>query len=44
MKALSPLRRDGLAWSDWMSQAGIMPVAVESTGEYWEPVDNLGGG
>jgi hypothetical protein len=41
VKALGPLTRDGLAWSDWMPQAGIMHVAMESAGEYWEPVDNL---
>jgi hypothetical protein len=42
-KALGPLRRDGLAWSDWMPQAGITPGAIERTGGYPEPVDNLRG-
>jgi hypothetical protein len=43
-ESTEPAERDGLAWSDWMPQAGIMTVAMESTGEYWELVDNLSGG
>ena len=30
-----------LALSDWLSQAGVTHVAIESTGEYWKPVYNL---
>jgi hypothetical protein len=43
VKALGPLTRDGLVWPDWMPQAGSTHVAMESTGEYWEPADNLTG-
>jgi transposase len=35
------LTRDLLALSDWLSEAGVTYVAMESTGEYWTPVDNL---
>jgi transposase len=30
-----------LALSDWLAAAGITPVAMESTGEYWKPLYNL---
>jgi len=33
--------RDLLAWSDWLTEAGITQVAMESTGEYWTPVYHL---
>ena len=33
--------RDLLAWSDWLTEAGITHVAMESTGEYWTPVYHL---
>ena len=26
---------------DWLTEAGITHVAMESTGEYWHPVSNL---
>jgi len=32
---------DVLALSDWLAEAGMTPVAMESTGEYWRPVYNL---
>jgi transposase len=32
---------DLLALSDWLTEAGITHVAMESTGEYWKPVFNL---
>lgn len=32
---------DLLALSDWMSQAGVTTVAMESTGVYWKPVYNI---
>lgn len=35
------LTRDLLALSDWLTEAGITHVAMESTGEYWKPVYNL---
>ncbi|MBI3329977.1 MAG: IS110 family transposase [Nitrospinae bacterium] len=30
-----------LALSDWLAEAGITHVAMESTGEYWKPVYNI---
>ena len=33
--------RDLLAWSDWLTEAGITHVAMESTGAYWTPVYHL---
>ena len=33
--------RDLLAWSDWLTEAGITHVAMESTGAYWTPVYQL---
>ncbi len=30
-----------LALVDWLTAAGITPVAMESTGAYWQPVSNL---
>src|SRR5262249_56879030 len=30
-----------LALVDWLAAAGITHVAMESTGEYWQPVYNL---
>jgi transposase len=35
------LTRELLAWSDWLTAAGSTPVAMESTGEDWNPVDHL---
>jgi transposase len=32
---------DLLALSDWLAEAGITPVAMERTGEYWKPVFHL---
>jgi transposase len=32
---------DLLALSDWLAAAGMTPVAIESTGEYWKPLYNL---
>src|ERR671914_1020439 len=32
---------DLLALSDWLAAAGVTPVAMESTGEYWTPVYNI---
>jgi transposase len=41
VKACGPLTVDLLALSDWLAQAGITHVAMESTGEYWKPVSNI---
>jgi transposase len=30
-----------LALVDWLTEAGVTHVAMESTGEYWKPVYNL---
>lgn len=32
------MTRDLLALSDWLAEAGITHVAMERTGEYWQPV------
>jgi len=32
---------DLLALSDWLAEAGITHVVMESTGEYWKPVYNI---
>jgi transposase len=41
VKEFGTLTRDLLALSDWLTEAGITHVAMESTGEYWKPVYNL---
>jgi transposase len=35
------MTNDILAMSDWLHEAGVTHVAMESTGEYWKPVYNL---
>jgi transposase len=35
------LTRDVLALADWLTEAGITYVAMESTGEYWKPIFNI---
>src|SRR5437773_8080723 len=30
-----------LAFADWLVEAGVTHLAMESTGEYWKPVSNL---
>jgi len=30
-----------LALTDWLSSAGCMHVALESTGAFWRPIYNL---
>ena len=37
VKTFSTMTRQLLALSDWLSQWGCTPVAMESTGEYWKP-------
>jgi hypothetical protein len=32
---------DLLALSDWLAEVGVTHVTMESTGEYWRPVDHL---
>ncbi len=32
---------DLLALSDWLAEAGVTQVAMESTGVYWKPIWNI---
>jgi transposase len=41
VREFGPLAIDLLALSDWLAEAGITPVAMESTADYWKPVVNL---
>jgi transposase len=41
LREFGTLTVDLLALSDWLAEAGITHVAMESTGEYWKPVFNL---
>jgi transposase len=41
VKDFGTMTRDLLAWADWLAAVGITPVALESTGDYWRPVDHL---
>jgi len=41
LKEFGTMTVDLLALSDWLAEAGITQVAMESTGEYWKPVYNL---
>ena len=41
VQAFGTLTCDLLAWSDWLTEAGVTHVAMESTGEDWKPIDHL---
>jgi transposase len=41
VKEFGTLTIDLLGLADWLADAGITHVAIESTGEYWKPVYNL---
>jgi transposase len=41
IRVFGTMTADLLALSDWLAEAGITHVAMESTGEYWRPVYNL---
>jgi transposase len=41
LQPFGTMTRDLLALSDWLAEVGVTHVAMESTGEYWRPVDNL---
>jgi transposase len=41
LKDFGTLTSELLALSDWLAEVGVTHVAMESTGEYWRPVDNL---
>lgn len=40
-QTFATMTQDLLKLSDWLQQAGIVQVAMESTGEYWKPVYNI---
>lgn len=40
-KTFSTMTGDLLILSDWLTEANITQVAMESTGEYWKPVYNI---
>ena len=35
------MTRNLLALADWLHEASLTHVAIESTGAYWKPVSNL---
>jgi transposase len=41
LKEFGTLTRELLLLSDWLAEAGVTHVAMESTGEYWQPVYNI---
>ena len=41
LRTFGTLTRDLLSLADWLTEASITHVAMESTGEYWKPVYNL---
>src|SRR5437764_8005041 len=41
LRTFDTMTRDLLALADWLTEASITHVAMESTGEYWTPVYNL---
>jgi transposase len=41
MRTFSTMTADLLTLSDWLEEAQVTHVAMESTGEYWKPVYNL---
>jgi transposase len=41
LKTCGTMTRDLLALADWLTEASIPHIAMESTGEYWKPVYNL---
>jgi transposase len=40
-RTFATMTADLLALGDWLAEAGITHVAMESTGEYWKPVYNI---
>lgn len=40
-RTFATMTADLLQLSDWLAEAGVTQVAMESTGEYWKPVYNL---
>ncbi len=41
LREFGTMTQELLALSDWLAEAGVTHVAMESTGEYWRPVYNL---
>jgi len=41
LRTCGTMTRDLLSLADWLTEANITHVAMESTGEYWKPVSNL---
>ena len=41
LKTFGTMTRDLLVLADWLTEASITHVAMESTGEYWKPVYNI---
>lgn len=41
VKAFGTMTAQLLELSDWLAEAGVSHVAMESTGEYWKPVYNI---
>jgi transposase len=41
LQTFGTMTHELLALADWLVEAGITHVAMESTGEYWKPVYNL---
>jgi transposase len=41
LQTFGTMTNELLALADWLVEAGVTHVAIESTGEYWKPVYNL---
>src|SRR5688572_16630029 len=41
IRTFGTFTQDLLALADWLTEAGVTHVAMESTGVYWKPVYNL---
>jgi transposase len=41
LRTFGAMTRDLLALSDWLAAAGCTHVAMEATGVFWKPIDNL---
>jgi transposase len=41
IRTFGTMTRDLLALADWLREAGVTHVAMESTGVYWKPIYNL---
>mgnify|MGYP001127602079 FL=1 len=41
LRVFSTMTADLEALADWLTQGGVTHVAMESTGVYWQPIDNI---